>query len=196
MDFSIVHDLNGFLVRHDGIEDPLSAYVGAAELLFLGMLIVAFVVVGGHRRRDAQRAVVAAGLSAGVALAIAAVMARVVDRPRPFVGHHGVHLFVVHAADPGFPSDHATAAFAIAVALLLRFRIWGLVTLVAATVLAVGRVALGIHYPTDVLAGAVLGTAVALGLHAPVVRELLNRPADAVGGRLDAGLRLARPSTR
>src|SRR6478735_4201786 len=190
MDFSLVHHLNDFLVGHDGVEDPLSAYVSAAEVLFLGMLIVAFVVVGGHRRRDAQRAVVAAGLSAGLALAIASVMARVVDRPRPFAAHHGVHLFVAHAADPGFPSDHATAAFAIAVALLLRFRVWGLVTL------AVGRVALGIHYPTDVLAGAALGSAVALGLYTPAVRTLLNRLADAVGERLDAMLRVARPRAR
>ena len=196
MDFSLVHDLNGFLVHHDGIEDPLSGYVRAAELLFLGMLIVAFVAVGGPRRRDAQRAVVAAGLSAGLALAIASVMARLVDRPRPFVSHHGVHLFVAHAADPGFPSDHTTAAFAIGVALLLRFRVWGIVTLVFATVLAVGRVALGIHYPTDVLAGAALGAAVALGLYAPAVRALLNRLADAVGERLDALLRVARPRAR
>ena len=196
MDFSLVHDLNGFLVHHDGIEDPLSAYVSAAEVLFLGMLILAFVLVGGHRRRDAQRAVVAAGLSAGLALAIASVMARLVDRPRPFVAHHGVHLFVAHAADPGFPSDHTTAAFAIGVALLLRFRVWGLVTLFFATVLAVGRVALGIHYPTDVLAGAALGAAVALGLYTPAARALLNRLADAVGGRLDAALRVARPRAR
>jgi len=196
MDFSLVHHLNDFLVGHDGVEDPLSAYVSAAEVLFLGMLIVAFVVVGGHRRRDAQRAVVAAGLSAGLALAIASVMARVVDRPRPFAAHHGVHLFVAHAADPGFPSDHATAAFAIAVALLLRFRVWGLVTLAFATLLAVGRVALGIHYPTDVLAGAALGAAVALGLYTPAVRALLNRLADAVGERLDAVLRVARPKAR
>ena len=196
MDFSLVHQLNGFLVHHDGVEDPLSAYVAAAELLFLGMLIVAFVVVGGHRRRDAQRAVVAAGLSAGLALAIASLMARVVDRPRPFVAHHGVHLFVAHAADPGFPSDHATAAFAIGVALLLRFRVWGLVTLAFAAVLAVGRVALGIHYPTDVLAGAALGAAVALGLYAPAVRALLNRLADAVGERLDGLLRVARSRAR
>jgi undecaprenyl-diphosphatase len=196
VDFSLVHDLNGFLVHHDGIEDPLSGYVRAAELLFLGMLIVAFVVVGGPRRRDAQRAVVAAGLSAGLALAIASVMARLVDRPRPFVAHHGVHLFVAHAADPGFPSDHTTAAFAIGVALLLRFRVWGIVTLVFATLLAVGRVALGIHYPTDVLAGAALGAAVALGLYTPAVRALLNRLADAVGERLDAVLRVARPRAR
>ena len=190
MDFSLVHDLNGFLFHHDGLEDPLTAYVNAAELLFLAMLIVAFVVVGGHRRRDAQRAVVAAGLSAGVALAIASVMARIVDRPRPFVSHPGgVHLFLAHASDPGFPSDHATAAFAIAVALLLRFRVWGLVTLAFAIVLAVGRVALGIHYPSDVLAGAALGTLVALTLYLPRVRALLNRLADVTGGWLDTALR-------
>lgn len=193
MDFSLVHHLNVLLVHHDTVEDPLAAYVRLAELLFLGMLIVAFVVVGGHRRRDAQRAVVAAGLSAGVALAIASVMARIVDRPRPFVAHPGgVHLFVAHAADPGFPSDHTTAAFAIGVALLLRFRAWGIVTLVAAAILAVGRVALGIHYPTDVLAGAALGSAVAIAMHHPRVRVLLNRLADAVGGVLDAGLRRVR----
>lgn len=197
MDFTLVHDLNALLIHHDAVEDPLAAYVSAAELLFLGMLIVAFVVVGGHRRRDAQRAVVAAGLSAGLALAIASVMAGLVDRPRPFVTHPGsVHLFVAHASDPGFPSDHATAAFAIGVALLLRFRAWGIVTLLAATVLAVGRVALGIHYPTDVLAGAALGSAVALALHHPRVRVLLNRLADAVGGALDAALRRVRPAPR
>jgi undecaprenyl-diphosphatase len=193
VDFSLVHHLNAFLVGHDGVEDPLSLYESVGELLFLGMLIVAFVAVGGHRRRDVQRAVVAAGLSAGLALAIAAVMARVVDRPRPFAAHHGVHLFVAHAADPGFPSDHATAAFAIGVALLLRFRAWGVVTLVFATLLAVGRVALGIHYPTDVLAGAALGAVVAIGLHHPRTRALLNRLADAVGGLLDGALRAARP---
>ena len=186
MDASLVHALNGFLTRHDGVEVPLVAYVNAAELLFLGMLVLAFLLVGGRRRRPARRAVVAAGLSAGLGLAVAQVLARLVDRPRPFVAHPGaVHLFSAHAADPGFPSDHATAAFAIAVALLLRDRAWGLVVLAGAVVLAAGRVAMGVHYPTDVVAGAVLGALAALALHAPPVRRLLNRLADAVGHRVD-----------
>ena len=189
MDASLVHALNGWLAGHDAVEDPVVAYVNAAELLFLGMLVLAFVLVGGHRRRAARRAVVAAGLSAGLALALAQVLARVVDRPRPFVAHPAaVHLFTRHAADPGFPSDHATAAFAIAVALLLRDRRWGAIVLVAAIVLAAGRVAMGVHYPSDVLAGAALGALVALALHTPPIRRLLNRLADLAGRVLDAAV--------
>src|SRR4051812_21747515 len=186
MDQALTHLANMLLVRHDAIEDPLVAYVNATELLFAAMLAVAFLLVGGHRRRATQRAAVAAGLSAGVALAIAQVVARLVDRPRPFVADpHAVHLFAQHAADPGFPSDHATAAFAIGVALLLRRRTWGVVVLALATVLAVGRVAMGVHYPSDVIAGALLGTLVAVALHRPRARALINRVADGAGGAVD-----------
>lgn len=186
MDHSLLHTLNALLVHHDDVEDPVVAYVNAAEALFAGMLVLAFVFVGGHTRRATQRAVVAAGLSAGVALALAQVVSRLVERPRPFVADPGaVHLFAQHAADASFPSDHATAAFAIGVALLLRQRAWGVVVLVGATVLAVGRVAMGVHYPSDVLAGALLGAAVALALHRPRVRSLINRVADACGTLLD-----------
>jgi undecaprenyl-diphosphatase len=186
MDRSLTHLANTLLVRHDAIEHPLVLYVNAAELLFATMLAVAFLLVGGHRRRATRRAAVAAGLSAGVALAIAQVVARLVDRPRPFVADpHAVHLFAQHAADPGFPSDHATAAFAIGVALLLRRRTWGIVVLALAAVLAAGRVAMGVHYPSDVVAGALLGTLVAVGLHRPGACALVNRVADGAGAVVD-----------
>src|SRR5436309_3206853 len=83
-------------------------------------------------------AYVAAVLSAGLALLAGKAISELVDRARPFVADpHGVHLFSGHAADAGFPSDHATAAFAIAVAILLRKRGWGIAALVAAAVLSV-----------------------------------------------------------
>jgi undecaprenyl-diphosphatase len=182
MDFTLVKHLNTLLAHHDAVEDPVTAYSNVSEVLFLGLLIAAFVVVGGRRGVATRRAVVAAGLSAGVALAVGAVISHLVDRPRPFVAHPGgVHLFAAHAADASFPSDHATAAFAIAVALLLRARGWGVVALVAATVLAAARVGLGIHYPTDVLAGAVLGAVLALLLHSPRPRALIDATADRFG---------------
>lgn len=189
MDASVLHALNGFLFHHDGVEDPLVTYVNLAELLFLAMLVLAFLFARGERRGQTRRAAVAAGLSAALGLAAAQVVSRLVDRPRPFVAHpHAVHLFSHHAADPGFPSDHATAAFAIAVALLLRDRRWGAVVLVAAVVLAVGRVGMGVHYPTDVIGGAALGALAALVLHAPPVRRLANRLADLAGRVLDGVL--------
>ncbi|MEY2513077.1 MAG: hypothetical protein QOJ89_435 [bacterium] len=178
MDGALLHALNGFATHHDGFEDALSLYERLGELLFV-VLLGGLLLAGGARLR---RGAVAAGLGAAVALACAQVLARVVDRPRPFVADpSGVHLFAAHAADPGFPSDHATAAFAIAVALLLRDRRCGAAVLVLASALAVGRVAIGVHYPSDVLAGAALGAAVALLLHIPAARARIDRLADRAG---------------
>lgn len=194
MDWSITHALNAYLAAHDGVEDPLVAYVNAAELLFAAVLAAVFVLARGPARRGARRLAAAAGGSAAVALAVAQVVSRLVHRPRPFVVHPAaLHLFSAHAADPGFPSDHATAAFAIATAVLLRDRRWGAVAMVLACVLAAGRVAMGVHYPTDVLAGAALGAACALVLWLPAVRRLVHRVADAVGGAADAVTGIALP---
>ena len=182
MDWSILHALNDFLYHHDGVEDPLLFYVNASEALFIATLAVIFLLASGVKHIAWRRAAVAATLSAGLALGIGKVVSELVDRARPFViDSHGVHLFSAHAADPGFPSDHATASFAIATAIFLRHRGWGLLALGAAAILSVGRVALGDHFPSDVLAGAALGAAAALLLWE--VRPLRNR-VDAVSDRL------------
>lgn len=186
MDWSVLHALNNFMYQHDGVEDPLSFYVNASEALFVATLAIVFLAARGAAHAAWRRASVAAVLSAGLGLAVGKVISELVDRARPFVADpHGVHLFAGHAADPGFPSDHATAAFAIAVAILLRKRAWGIAALVAATILSVGRVALGVHYPSDVIAGAALGSAAALVLWAPALRARIDRLADWIGGYWD-----------
>lgn len=188
MDWSVLHSLNNFMFHHDGVEDPLLFYVNASEALFVATLAIVFLAARG-RFADWRRACLAAVLSAGLGLAVGKVISELVDRARPFVADpHGVHLFAGHAADPGFPSDHATAAFAIAVAIFLRKRAWGIFALVAATVLSIGRVALGVHYPSDVLAGAALGGAAALALWAPPLRTRIDRLADWIGGYWDRAL--------
>lgn len=186
MDWSLLHSLNDFMAGHDGVEDVLLFYVEASEALFVATLFLVFLFARGPGRVVWRRATVAAVLSAGLALAVGKLISEVVDRARPFVEDpHGVHLFAPHAADAGFPSDHATAAFAIAVAILLRRRGWGIVALAAATILSIGRVALGVHFPSDVLAGAALGAAAALALWWASLRTRVDALADILGRPVD-----------
>ena len=118
LDYHVFHWANELAARHDAFEDPLKAYVQASEVIFALGLVALF--LAGPRLR---RAAVSAGLSAGVALMVAHFLAAAIDRHRPFVDHPLAHNFLAHASDPGFPSDHATGAFAIAFALVLRDRV-------------------------------------------------------------------------
>ena len=193
MDLELLKMLNGVSAANDGFEDAITAYVGLSVPLFAGLLVLLFVLVPRRGRRESSRhGALAAAVSAAVALGAAQVLAVLVDRPRPYVAHpEAVHLFVARSADPSFPSDHATAAFAIAFALLLRSRRLGSLALLMASLLALGRVAVGAHYPSDVLGGALLGGAAALLLWVPAIRRALDRTSDHVSHLWDAVVRRA-----
>ena len=190
-DYHLFRWANNLAARHDGFEDVLKAYTQISEILFVLSLVALFLFFGPRLRRAA----VAAGLSAGLALLVAHFLAAAVNRSRPFVDHPLAHNFLSHSTDPGFPSDHATGAFAIAFALVLRDRLIGGIALVFALILSFGRVALGAHYPSDVFAGAILGLAGALVLWIPVLRERVDRLADALGNRLPVTTSAARRSS-
>jgi undecaprenyl-diphosphatase len=149
---------NHFAARHDGWEDAARVWASVSEPLFL-VLVVGLVLVGlAFGRHRVTVAGVVSGLAAGLALLVGAVISSFVDRPRPFVAHPGeIHAFLSHAADPGFPSDHALAAFAIAGVLLVFFGLRALPVLAGAVALAVARVMVGVHYPGDVLSAALIG---------------------------------------
>jgi len=197
MDFRIYKSLNGFAFRHDGWEDAAKTLEHWAPLIFVVLLAGLFLARGKWKSVGARRGVVAAALSAGLALALAKLIGDLVARQRPFVDHpHAAHLFIKHAADFGFPSDHTSGAFAIAVALLLRHRASGIFALLLGCAIGIGRVMVGVHYPSDVLAGAILGTLCALVFWIPRVRTLVDALADWLGDLYDriAAAVLRRPA--
>jgi undecaprenyl-diphosphatase len=197
MDFRIYKSLNGFAFRHDGWEDAAKTLEHWAPLIFVVLLAALFLARGKWGSLGARRGVVAAVFSAGLALALAKGIGELVARQRPFVDHpHAAHLFIKHAADYGFPSDHTSGAFAIGVALLLRHRASGVFALLLAFAIGIGRVMVGVHYPSDVLAGAVLGTLCALVFWIPRVRALLDALTGWLSGLYEriAGTVLRRPA--
>jgi undecaprenyl-diphosphatase len=163
MDQPVAHAANHFAWTHDWLGDLFELYAKASEPLFVALVVI--LLVAGIWRRRLLWTGLMAGAAAAAGLLVAVVAAHLVDRPRPFVADPGrIHALVKHAADSGFPSDHATAAFAIATMLFLFNRRAGAIALIAAALLAITRVAVGVHYPTDVLAGAILGVGAAYGL--------------------------------
>ena len=162
MDFRIYHSINVFAAQHSWLPHIL----GGIEKISIPLVVVACVGLwllappGGSRRW--KLAAVSGLAAAALALIGDVVISHLWERPRPFAAHPGSHVWIHHSVDSSFPSDHASAAFAIAVSVLLLSRRLGLLYVAGAVVIAVGRVVVGVHYLTDVLAGAAIGLAAAL----------------------------------
>ena len=98
-----------------------------------------------------------------VAIGLNYVVKAIVKRPRPVL--EGLPPLGGAPSSLSFPSAHATSSFAVATA-MTRVEPWGALAFLLALALALGRPYLGMHYPSDVVAGALLG--VALGLIVPL----------------------------
>ncbi|HUZ16024.1 MAG TPA: phosphatase PAP2 family protein [Gaiellaceae bacterium] len=98
--------------------------------------------------------------AAALAYAVAFTIHHIWSRPRPYMSHHISHPWS-NTTDASFPSDHTTVSFAIAAAVLAIDLPAGVIFLVVAAIISIGRIFIGAHYPSDVLAGFVIGLVVA-----------------------------------
>ena len=89
------------------------------------------------------------------------ILKPLVARMRPFTVNTAIELLIPPPTDFSFPSGHTYASFASATAICRNNRKIGVPALILASLIAFSRLYLYVHYPSDVLGGAVVGLAAA-----------------------------------
>lgn len=82
--------------------------------------------------------------------------------PRPFLVLQDVHQLINHEAESSFPSGHAGFYFALAMGVYLYNKKAGSIYLILAGLMGFARIFVGVHWPLDILTGAILGIATAI----------------------------------
>lgn len=92
-----------------------------------------------------------------VSLALYRLLKGWTRRPRPFAAHGGIRAWIAPLDEFSFPSGHTLHAVAFTVVAVAHYPLLAWVLVPLATSIAVSRVVLGLHYPSDVLAATAIG---------------------------------------
>ncbi|MEU6577750.1 phosphatase PAP2 family protein [Streptomyces sp. NPDC046805] len=190
-DVELLYDINGLAKEAPHWFDRIMEFVGEYGLVLALVLLVLWCwwsvrrsagsgSDSGDQAASSVAALVWAPLAAAVAVLVNVPIRGFVERPRPFRDHQGLDVLVSGKTDYSFVSDHATITMALGVGLFIANRKFGIAGIGLALLEGFCRVYMGVHYPTDVVGGFALGTAVVL-LLAPGAMALLTPVTKAVG---------------
>jgi len=162
VNFQLFHLINDLAGRWQPV-DQLVRFA-AVDLIFVVFAVAAIPCVAAVRRRE-FRPLVCLGIALVVAFGLSQALSHTSRERRPFQDHV-VHQLIPHGPGISLPSDHATAAFALAFGVwaFLSRRIGAILT-VAALLIGLARVWAGVHYPGDILAAAIIAALATFAVH-------------------------------
>jgi membrane-associated phospholipid phosphatase len=157
-DIDILRDIN--LNRNRQLDGFYRGITNSAAPVAIGTPIILYGISLLNKDSLNNQKAIYIGVSVISSVAIATILKYGVNRTRPFV----TYPYLEKESDggsPSFPSGHTSEAFALATSLSMAYPKWYVIAPSFAWAGAVGysRMDLGVHYPSDVLAGALLGSA-------------------------------------
>lgn len=150
--FYFLNNLAGKNINFDCIAIFFASYL--QYWLVAGVLL--FLILGKDKRGE-FRNLVLVGLSVFLSRVVITELIRFFyQSARPFVNNE-VYSLISHEATGSFPSGHAAFFFALAMAVCFKHKKWSTVFFVGAAFMGISRIIVGVHWPIDILAGAVVG---------------------------------------
>lgn len=159
MDMTIFNYLNSFAGKWEFLDMMIvfkAEYLGWWMIFGLAVFLAESFYFNRDFKRAKQMVFVALVSSFLSRFIITDIIRFFYSRPRPFE-ILDVYKLLEHDGGISFPSGHAAFFFAVAAAVFIFYRKWGILFYFLALAMGLSRVVAGIHWPSDVLAGAVIG---------------------------------------
>lgn len=136
-------------------------FYGVTGLGNLGLVWFGYAAYYKWHRKQAKQALLIVAALLCTSLMVDGVIKHIISRPRPFDTYSTITPMLIHPTSYSFPSGHASTSFASAVMIALVDSKVGKSALLIAAFIALSRLVLCVHYPSDVIAGMLLGTGIA-----------------------------------
>ncbi|TSC57423.1 MAG: Bacitracin transport permease protein BCRC [Parcubacteria group bacterium Greene0416_79] len=155
-DHSIVAYLNEMAQAVPLVEGVTVFFARYVPYLFAALFVVWALLL--PRQKKEKLILFCEGFGAGLLARFGGVelIRAVSHRPRPFAADPSI-IPLISETSSAFPSGHATFFFALSTIVYLHNRRWGVWCYLASALIGMARVAAGVHYPLDIVGGAVLG---------------------------------------
>lgn len=155
-DIRLLRDIN--LNRNTQLDGFFKGVTNTTVPVAFGIPVVVMGVGLIGKDAPTRRKAIVIGSALAASSAITLVMKKAIDRPRPFVTYPDIQK-LTDGGSPSLPSGHTSIAFAAATSLSLEYPKWYVIapSYIWAGTVGYSRMHLGVHYPSDVLAGAVVG---------------------------------------
>jgi membrane-associated phospholipid phosphatase len=155
-DIRILREIN--LNRNKHLDDAFRGITNTAGLVAFGTPVVLFAVSLAKDDSVMRRNSIYIGASVLSSAIITNILKYSINRPRPYITYPYIEQ-ATSGGSPSFPSGHTSDAFAFATSVSMAWPKWYIIvpSYVWAGAVAYSRMDLGVHYPSDVLAGAIIG---------------------------------------
>lgn len=157
MDFKILYMINGL---HNEILDRIMIIITNLGDAGIVWILLAIVLLFMKKTRKCGILMI---ISMGIGVILGNVILKnLIARPRPCWIDESIKLLIEKPKDYSFPSGHTLASFEAAVMIYLNNKKAGIISIFIACLIAFSRMYLFVHFPTDILGGAILGTAISI----------------------------------